>query len=147
MKKFILCTLSFVALSLIMASCGDGNAPDMPKDFPTTDNLKNFSVDFQTLQADYAEVKVTSADKDCFFYWAYMKSSAYDNYDSREEIQAHLTQLYEDAEFPYDLDQGEGTGSLELNPGTKYLFMVFKVVDGYVISGEIEYKIFESPAE
>ena len=31
MKKFFLCALSFVALSLIMASCGDGNDPNAIK--------------------------------------------------------------------------------------------------------------------
>ena len=146
MRKFFY-FLAIGAMALGLASCGDGNAPEMPKEFPTTDNLKNFTVEFQTLQADYAEVKVTSADKDCYFFFSFMKASLYDKKGSREAQQAYLTQVYGSAEFPANLYQGEKTGNLGLAPGTKYLLVVFKVVDGYVISGEIEYKIFETPAE
>ena len=143
MKKFILCTLSFVALSLIMASCGDNNDPEHSGDEPTEPFICNFRI--EELTDSTATVKFEPNQPGIRYFWTYTTNVTIMD-DFGADMTAYIEAYLSDKSFLSLSSQGlikNGTVVVRpshLKPETEYRIMVCPVNRDLQITGTISYE-------
>ena len=136
MKQFFLSTLSFVTLSLIMASCGG--------DDQNGAYLKNFKVQLSDITETSVHVEVSSADEAAYFAFEVMKAADFFSM-SRDEIQQFIQKEYGTKPFPGNLSYSETAYTFgDLDPGVNYVVFFVKVAQGYTLDGDVEWIAFKT---
>ena len=144
MKKFFYFILAAVTMTL--AACGPNEQND-PTDVPTQDQLKNFSVQVNVIAPDDVVAKITSTDQDIYFEYGHTEVENFSKFGTREFLQKWLKEEFSDYTYPDELHQGEYLSHPNVEPGHKYIMSIFQVGPDYTIVGDIEYKLFETPAK
>ena len=136
MKKFFLCTLSFVALSLIMAACG-GNEPES--------HLKNFKVELANITENSVDLKVTSEDEEIYYFDFDLLTAELFAKMSREDLEKRLQEAHKSDKFPFALCHDQQPWKYDnLEAGTNYVLYVMQVGEGYTIVDDVEWITFKT---